>query len=38
VVESKLTHQTGTSRLFVSPPLEPGRTFTYTEPVRLVSA
>src|SRR5262245_15657773 len=25
-----LTKQTGTSRLFVSPPLEPGQAFTYT--------
>lgn len=29
-IEEQATHQTGASRLFVSPPLEPGRTFTYT--------
>ena len=29
-IEEMLTRQTGTNRLFVSPPLEPGRKFTYT--------
>src|SRR5262245_60010354 len=30
LVDCHVTKQTGTSRLFHSPPLEPGRTFTYT--------
>jgi uncharacterized protein (TIGR03000 family) len=29
-VEDRSTQQSGTSRVFVSPPLEPGRTFVYT--------
>jgi uncharacterized protein (TIGR03000 family) len=29
-IENQPTQQTGTNRLFVSPPLEPGQTFTYT--------
>ena len=29
-IQDHLMKQTGTSRLFVSPPLEPGRTFYYT--------
>src|SRR5438552_1382848 len=29
-IEDRPTQQTGTSRLFVSPPLEPGQTFAYT--------
>jgi uncharacterized protein (TIGR03000 family) len=29
-IDGHMTKQSGTSRLFVSPPLQPGRTFTYT--------